>query len=431
MPTCLLVPIHVDALPLQAEEAVLQPHADFARLPWFDGQRDVNSGIPYISEAILARPFEDKNFRLKAGVHLHWSLPDSLTRSSPLPWVGRQPFLTLFGSQLGMTLWQELLEQHWLVPVQARGEAQTVVPDGTRIHTARRVPVDQRRGALSPAYVAYHGEIEKFLRHQLFPAVPNRWLITRHVADAPSAVEPEQWIVESDYLHPVDADERTGAITFPAMGALPEHAPPYRYLGRRTPFKEWEETRQTAPHRYLDDPLTALGYGDPSFAAFYPNCHSVFGAYDDYSGDIQAVRYTVVGWYSDLDLDFFHQYVSEFSTAAPAGPGDANLRLLESITRDFQWRIPISVTKETLPDPVWSHLIERGWLVATEPDGVEATINPTPSGTHNHLGPDFLAMQNAIEQKLGELIVEQLPQRVICYAELDFGPQEQSAPARS
>ncbi len=61
---------------------------------------------------------------------------------------------------------------------------------------------------------------------------------------------------------------------------------------------------------YLEQ-LTAVGYGEPTFAAFYPNCQSVFGFYDDDDSaeNLDGLKYDVIGWYSEaqqhhLDDDF-------------------------------------------------------------------------------------------------------------------------------
>jgi len=78
MSSSLLIPIHLDTLHLKSDLTVLKGHADFSSLPWFDGQRDINGGTPYISEEILSSSFEDKSFTLKKGIHLHWALPDTL-----------------------------------------------------------------------------------------------------------------------------------------------------------------------------------------------------------------------------------------------------------------------------------------------------------------------------------------------------------------
>src|SRR5690349_11462910 len=82
MTDILIVPIRMDALYLPRDRDVTGPTADFTRLPYVDPATggDRGSDQPYLSEIVLSTPFEDQNFRLKAGVHLHWALPDGLTR---------------------------------------------------------------------------------------------------------------------------------------------------------------------------------------------------------------------------------------------------------------------------------------------------------------------------------------------------------------
>src|SRR5829696_8938996 len=80
MSSVLFVPVHLDALSLGNDQTFVGPMADFTLLPYFDGARDVNHDIAHISEDIVSRPFENQTLYLKAGVHLHWSLPDALTR---------------------------------------------------------------------------------------------------------------------------------------------------------------------------------------------------------------------------------------------------------------------------------------------------------------------------------------------------------------
>jgi hypothetical protein len=56
--------------------------------------------------------------------------------------------------------------------------------------------------------------------------------------------------------------------------------------------------------------LTAVGYGEPTFAAFYPNCLSVFGFHDDAPPpSLQRVQYDVVGWYSEPEQDCLYPKV--------------------------------------------------------------------------------------------------------------------------
>src|SRR6266446_798741 len=80
MAEILMVPIHLDALFLKRDRSVVETMADFSRLPYFDGKRDINPDVANLSEEILSQPFEDRSLQLKAGIHLHWALPDALTR---------------------------------------------------------------------------------------------------------------------------------------------------------------------------------------------------------------------------------------------------------------------------------------------------------------------------------------------------------------
>ena len=80
MSNILLVPVHLDALCLKTDLSVVEAKVDFSRLPYWDGKREINHDVANISEELLARPFEDRGLQLKAGVHLHWALPDALTK---------------------------------------------------------------------------------------------------------------------------------------------------------------------------------------------------------------------------------------------------------------------------------------------------------------------------------------------------------------
>src|SRR5262245_52828957 len=78
----LLTPVHLDALVMPVSRSVVEPMADFTRLPYFDGQRDVNADVAYVSEEVLSRPFEDRGFHLRAGSHLHWALLGGLRKGA-------------------------------------------------------------------------------------------------------------------------------------------------------------------------------------------------------------------------------------------------------------------------------------------------------------------------------------------------------------
>jgi hypothetical protein len=76
----LMIPIHLDALHLTQDKNVVEAEADFSRLPYFYGSRDMNPDVANVSEDIVSKPFQNENLTLKAGIHLHWALPDALTR---------------------------------------------------------------------------------------------------------------------------------------------------------------------------------------------------------------------------------------------------------------------------------------------------------------------------------------------------------------
>ena len=235
MSRVLLVPMHLDALYLDTDTEVTNPLADFTKRPFNNDSFDVNPEVPNLGAAILTPPLQNEDLTLRAGMHLHWALPDALT-------VGR--------TQNGATV---------------------------------------------------------------FPAVPNRWLITRSESGTVEA----QWIVESDYLHPEDADGRglptapdPVVITFPIRRdpQKPDQGPT-RHMGRSMTRSDWEQhdfIDDEYLHQHSDFTLTAVGYGEPAFAAFYPNCHSLFGFCDTEADQFDAdteYQYDVIGWYHDPKQD--------------------------------------------------------------------------------------------------------------------------------
>jgi hypothetical protein len=241
MSNILLVPIHLDALVLDHDELVVDSTADFSRLPYRTEKRDINPDVANISEDIVSMPFEN-HLLLEAGIHLHWSLPDALTRARPKP-----------GSP----------------------------------------------------------EIQEF------PSVPNRWLVTRCNAD--DRVEKE-WIIESDYLNP--PANASGIQTGVAIPYHQGEGQPFRYLGRKVDLSDAAQSATREQGAYYPT-LTAVGYGEPTFAAFYPNCYSVFGFFEKFTGNIAGRRYYLTGWYSNPAKDVLKTHVN-------------SLRALEE---DFKWTI--------------------------------------------------------------------------------------------
>lgn len=266
-----MVPIHLDALyiPKDTELSVIEPMIDLTRLPYFDGKQDVNPNVANISEEIVSQPFQDRGFQLKSGVHLHWSLPDALTNGSS--------------------------------------------------------PKNQQE---------QQNQDKNDKKDQFsFPLVPNRWLVTRI-----NSGEVKQWEIESDYLYPPrsseKASEQANAIVYPYQDQTSSQ--PFRYMGKSEPKDEsmddWVKSDKVGSEdsQYLEK-LTAVGYGEPSFAAFYPNCHSIFGFYDDAPPqNLNNVHYYVIGKYSNIENDCVHQIFQ----------GDTKIdELKESLKEAYKWTV--------------------------------------------------------------------------------------------
>ena len=244
--TSLLVPISVDALSLDKAQRVVGPDLDFARLPWAGIDRDHNSDTPYLASSANSQPFRERLIHLDSGAHLHWSMPDAFTRGNyrSKPWAA-EPVGDLY-----------------------------------------------------------------------FPAAPNRWVVTRREYGS-DHIE-ASWLVESDFIHPQTADNARSddtdqlPITYPHPSPNPGVAPFLR-LGRAIaldsaggslPFQPIGQNN-TGNHKtkaegsYLPElgqRLTAIGWGDPNFAALYANCRSVFGLHDKHILTRPCV-YDVFGWY--------------------------------------------------------------------------------------------------------------------------------------
>lgn len=263
---------------LYVETAALElglPRADFSQLPYNVSNGTVNREFPNLAEVAfhnaLGRPDKVSGDALSfpKGLHLHWALPDALT---------------------------------------------------TGHHRDNRT---------------------------IFPAVPNRWLVRR--LDHTGKLE-KSWIVESDFLHPLNnngqpiveppgpitAWPNNQPITFPTeRHQLPDNiaGAAFRYMGRSMSLSDWlnrneatgEYLNQDANSRYK---LTALGYGEPAFAAYYPNCYSVFGFCDIDPDPATSYEYQVIGWFNEVQLDLLQS--SEFAGL----DNDARYNALE---QEYRW----------------------------------------------------------------------------------------------
>lgn len=148
-----------------------------------------------------------------------------------------------------------------------------------------------------------------------FPRVPNRWLVVRKSAD-PSVTD-AKWIVLSDYLWPAGIEpstiETTDGIVPPVVAyhhqrSLKSEEPdqiPFRYLGYVQKFDDDWDLPSNQQEDYVER-LTAIGYGDPLFAAYYPNCMGVFGIHDTDIKEntrLSQISYEVYGWFGEGEVE--------------------------------------------------------------------------------------------------------------------------------
>ena len=328
----LIVPIDVEALCVGGgmSDAGLRfrgATADFSSLPGQDSEGEW-SGKPYIGESIDALPETMPD----PGIHLHWALPDALTKAI----------------------------------------------------------LDEERGLT-------------------FPSVPNRWLVVRIVIRADAERHPRPllrgWVVESDFQH---SDPAAATVSVPHQ---PEDGGQFhRYLGRCIALEDWREGADPGERFGDGRPLTAIGYGDTSFAAYYPNCRNVFGFHDALAdlGDFDAasgdrLTYLVAGWFNApaleprLDPTPAAHGLAWRASPSPAGPP---VRCLASgLIRAIAWNPAETPARPDAPaleiaignsqaDCVSALLANRPNLLGDE----EAVflLDAVQSGMlTDHVGPDF------------------------------------------
>ncbi len=355
MSNTLLVPIHIDALCLQRPQQVVRAMADYGQLPYIFQGDTHATSNRNLSEQILA-PLFNHEFTLEAGIHLHWSLPDALTNGKH--------------DQSGTT----------------------------------------------------------------FPQVPNRWLILRKGGNQTE----KQWIVESDYLYPIlqpgDNSQPPDAVNIliepPDLADVNPDDPStyqyqrFRYMGRTWELSQWNSSEQ----KEYANALTAIGPHatvsilDPvkgSFAAFYPNCHSVFGFHDsDYCTHTPpaGLQYDVIGWYSDAQQDCLQKFLAENS-------GKSSAELLEILQEEFNWTI--EGTQEIPQRTLYHSRITFSGSGGSATQRIESFSKPTiavansaPEALSAYLGNTFSAndatLRQAVEEKLEALqISERLESRTL------------------
>lgn len=230
-----------------------------------------------------------------------------------------------------------------------------------------------------------------------FPAVPNRWLITRRIGETM-----EQWIVESDYLYPISAGFQEDSITCPYSDLDNPNLPLFRYMGRKLTLTEWKE-KQNSKNQYLPR-LTTVGYGEPAFAAFYPNCRSVFGFHDpDIAVEqLTQVEYDIIGWYSESKSE--QNYLSEF---------------LEDFKTNFIEDFPEE--KPTPEDFINAIEEELKWQLQSNDEDWKQEEN-----SEEKRKKFIKALKNELNWQDSNFFEQGKSPQIICYSRLKFAPSEHS-----
>jgi hypothetical protein len=76
-----------------------------------------------------------------------------------------------------------------------------------------------------------------------------------------------------------------------------------------------------------------------------PNCHSVFGFYDDYSSEnTDGLQYDVIAWYSHLEKDYFNQFIKSKSQLTTQ-------ELIKAIQEELKWAVAVE-SNEQIPQKI-------------------------------------------------------------------------------
>lgn len=356
-----MVPIKLDALVLDHDTSVAEAMADFSRLPYCNGNEDINPRTANISEDIVSQPFADKNLVLKAGVHLHWALPDALNRGSrpdknpriQFPVVPNRWLITRVSTNpttIGNKKW--IVESDYLYPKYKiasapKNNALTAIdsvsypfsPDwfslgdikdieANDIKATQQLTEISKLAGQQPQNDPEHSLLIQALNCKVLlgktlqsdsdfltycPSLENTPGTAEIYKLREQAKKNANHLAQDDQIH---LNRLLLEFAFPDV--IQQNHQPFRFLGRQIEIDDAQGIPNNPADQYLyqfPQPLTAVGYGQLSFAAFYPNCRSVFGFYDSEittTENLEKVSYKVVGWYSEQDQDFIKTFSDNY-----------------------------------------------------------------------------------------------------------------------
>ncbi|KAF5557001.1 hypothetical protein FNAPI_5578 [Fusarium napiforme] len=160
-----------------------------------------------------------------------------------------------------------------------------------------------------------------------YEAVPDRWLIFRHIAESqPDTSALEIFLVEGNKVRSVsqilDEGGNPQSVSSPFIDrGLPAEDQIKTVLGQisRLP-QDWSGVQNDPAH--YRSPLTVLGSGNPLFADFIPHNSAVFSFHDDLTkkggepGSIESakINYSVYGFFAKDALELASESGSKLST---------------------------------------------------------------------------------------------------------------------
>jgi hypothetical protein len=271
MGNSLLIPFHIEAKFLLQADVVRGPLLNYANLPYWDSiGNQVNFKYPFLGDSINTEPFTGASFKLPAGVHLHFILPQFLGR--PIP------------KNSGLDNAGELAAapNRWLVKKTISGNSTYWLIQSDYIYDPSNDPID----------TDFH---TSFLYKMPDPTVNNRpYCYIGRVLDASDSTQGGDVLDTNSF--------RGNNIITDSSGKTKEL------------------------------PLTITGSGNINFSSFYPNCNKVFGFYDADITDLNTNQptYEVFGWNDRKEDDLLSTYIQKAIADNVSNLGD-QLKTLFSI----------------------------------------------------------------------------------------------------
>jgi hypothetical protein len=151
--------------------------------------------------------------------------------------------------------------------------------------------------------------------------------------------------------------------------------------------------------------LTALGEGDAMFSAYYPKCHSVFGFHDADTSDIETntkVSYSVIGYYYDpknsplynLNGKKFHEKLDLMGLTFDGIDPNKNYNSTELVTFgtvNVEWKGEDFLYNREYAERYYSANISPSVSFGlTSEEALSATVNQAVLNKNTDTGEDFL-----------------------------------------